>query len=257
MNNNYITSKKFNNPHISLGFFTRQGGSSFKNLSSLNCSYNNGDQRAFVKKNIMEAQRELSLSKKKIKFINQIHSSKTIVINQNNYSNIFEADGIITQDKDICIAVLTADCCPIFLFDDENSFISCLHAGWKGVYCNIIKNALDQIIKIQPNLNKIKAIIGPCLNVDNFEINEDFKEKFTKINSNYEKYFIQNFEKNKKFFDMRSLIKMQLIERKVKNIDNIDLDTYDNENLFYSHRRSTHLNQLPTGRMINIIGFNT
>ena len=138
-----------------------------------------------------------------------------------------------------------------------NSFISCLHAGWKGVYCNIIKNALDQIIKIQPNLNKIKAIIGPCLNVDNFEINEDFKEKFTKINSNYEKYFIQNFEKNKKFFDMRSLIKMQLIESKVNNIDNIDLDTYDNKNLFYSHRRSTHLNQLPTGRMINIIGFNT
>jgi YfiH family protein len=257
MSNNYITSKRFNNHNLSFGFFTRQGGSSLKNLSSLNCSYNNGDHEIFVKNNIMQAQKELFLDKKKIKFLNQIHSNKTIIINQNNYSDRFEADGMITQDKNICIAILTADCCPIFLFDDENSFISCLHAGWKGVYYNIIKNALDQIIKIQPNLNKVRAIIGPCLNVDNFEISEDFKEKFIKVNPNYKNYFIQNLETNKKFFNMRSLIKLQLMESEVKNIDNINIDTYDNESLFYSHRRSTHLNQLPTGRMINIIGFNT
>ena len=39
-------------------------------------------------------------------------------------------------------------------------------------------------------------------------------------------------------------------------IDDVDIDTYENKDLFFSHRRSAHLNQLPTGRMINIIGFN-
>ena len=39
-------------------------------------------------------------------------------------------------------------------------------------------------------------------------------------------------------------------------IENIELDTYSNEELFFSHRRSSHNDKLPTGRMINIIGFN-
>ena len=55
---------------------------------------------------------------------------------------------------------------------------------------------------------------------------------------------------------MRVLIKHQFLINDVHNIENINKDTYDNEQLFYSHRRSTHLKQSQTGRMINIIGFN-
>ena len=256
MKQHYIKSKKFIHSHISLGFFTRQGGCSVKNFSSLNCSYNSGDNTASVKKNIFISQTELSMDRKKLKLINQIHSNKTIVINKHNYLDKFEADGMITQDKDINIAVLTADCCPIFIFDDENKFICCLHVGWKGAYYNIIKNTIDQIIKIQPNLNKIKAIIGPCLNKKNFEVSNDFKSNFIKINSNYKDFFNNHNNNNKVLFDMRNLIQFQLICNRIINIEDLDIDTYSNENLFFSHRRSTHLNQLPTGRMVNIIGFN-
>ena len=256
MKKNHITSKKFNSSKISFGFFTRRGGFSSKNFSSLNCSYNAGDKNIAVKKNILQAQKELSLDKKRIKFVSQIHSNKSIIINKKNYINKFEVDGIITQDKNICIAILTADCCPIFLFDEENKFISCLHAGWKGVYSNLIKNALNYIIKIQPNINKIKAIIGPCLNKKNFEVSEDFKIHFIKVNSNYKNFFTSNNKNKKILFDMRNLIKFQLINNEINNIDDVNIDTYDNENLFFSHRRSKHLNQLTTGRMINIIGFN-
>ena len=55
---------------------------------------------------------------------------------------------------------------------------------------------------------------------------------------------------------MRGLINFQLFEVGVFNIENIDIDTYSNSKLFFSHRRSTHEKKLPTGRMINIIGFN-
>ena len=37
--------------------------------------------------------------------------------------------------------------------------------------------------------------------------------------------------------------------------DLIDIDTYTNKNLFFSHRRSFQQKKLPTGRMINIIAF--
>ena len=54
---------------------------------------------------------------------------------------------------------------------------------------------------------------------------------------------------------MQGLIKFQLIKNNINNIANIELDTYSNKELFFSHRRSTHDQKLPTGRMINIIGF--
>ena len=255
MKKNYYTSKKKFNNEVSFGFFTRQGGFSFKNFSSLNCSFNSGDKDILIEKNILKAQKILSLANKKIKFVDQIHSNKTVIVDKNNYLKKFEADAIITQDKEICIAILTADCCPIFLFDDESKFVSCIHAGWKGVYSNIIKNNLNHIIKIQPDFNKIKAIIGPCLNKQNFQVSLDFKINFIKKNSEYSKYFTSS--KNEKYlFDMRSLIKYQISNNGIKNIDNININTYQNRDMFFSHRRSTHLNQLPTGRMINIIGFN-
>ena len=254
MNNNFIKSKKFINSKISFGFFTRQGGLSLNNFSSLNCSYNSGDINTKVKDNIMIAQKKLSLDKSRLKFVSQIHSNKTVIINSDNYLKSFEADGMITENKNISIAILTADCCPIFLFDDENKFICCLHAGWKGVFSNIIHNSINLIINIQPNKSKIKAIIGPCLNQKNFEVNDDFKKKFIKMNKDYENYFSKN-NSCMNFFNMRGIIKSQLLNNKIHNIDDIDIDTYDNEDLFYSHRRSTHNKRLPAGRMVNIIGF--
>ena len=254
MSNNFIKSKKFTNSNISFGFFTRQGGLSLSNFFSLNCSYNSGDINTKVKNNIILAQKALSLDKNKLKFVSQIHSNKTVIINDDNYLKSFEADGIITENKDISIAVLTADCCPIFLFDDENKFICCLHAGWKGVFSNIIHNSVNLITNIQPNKNKIKAIIGPCLNQKNFEVSDDFKKKFIDMNEKYVNYFSKN-SGSKNFFDMRGIINSQLLNNKINNIDNIDIDTYDNEDLFYSHRRSTHNKRLPSGRMVNIIGF--
>ena len=253
---NYYTTSTFANPKIAYGFFTRKDGFSFNNFFSLNCSYSSGDQNIAVKKNIEQAQKKLQLEKKKIKIMNQIHSNEVIMINDKNFVKKFEADGIITQDKDISIAVLTADCCPIFLFDEEASFISCLHAGWKGCYVNIIENALKKIKLIQPITKKINAIIGPCLNKINFEVNKDLKEKIIKEEFMYKNFFIDKEQNNKYLFDMRGLIKFQLLKNGIKNVENIDLDTYSNEELFFSHRRSSHNDKLPTGRMINIIGFN-
>ena len=54
---------------------------------------------------------------------------------------------------------------------------------------------------------------------------------------------------------MRGLIQFQLKEMKIHNIHNVDIDTYSNEDIFFSHRRAKHKNLLPTGRMINIISF--
>ena len=90
---------------------------------------------------------------------------------------------------------------------------------------------------------------------NNFEVDSKFRSKFVLKDKKYEKFFFKKDKKDKFLFDMKSLIKYQILENDINNIENINLDTYDNKKLFFSHRRSTHLKENLTGRMINIIGF--
>ena len=160
MKTNYYIHKKLNISNIGYGFFTKNGGWTTDSFSTLNCNHNSDNDQNIVHKNINMAKKNLGLDKSNLKFISQTHSNQVAIIDKNNFSTSVEADGSITQDKDISLAVLTADCCPIFIYDSDINFICCLHAGWKGCLLNIVGSALKQIQTMQSNVNKIFAIIG-------------------------------------------------------------------------------------------------
>jgi len=76
----FITSNRFANSKISVGFFTRLAGFSNNHFTSLNCSLSSGDKKNIVKKNIIKAKQLIDPKNKKLKMINQIHSKKVILI---------------------------------------------------------------------------------------------------------------------------------------------------------------------------------
>jgi len=125
---NYFTHAKIKS-YVKVGFFTRNGGVSKKENYSLNCSLNSKDTKVNVKKNIDICLKNLNI-KKKIKFISQIHSNKIVEINKKNIGNKYSGDGLITSNKQIALGVLTADCCPIFIFDkNKNIFALFIQVG--------------------------------------------------------------------------------------------------------------------------------
>tara|TARA_Y100000768_G_scaffold373727_1_gene342672 strand:+ start:282 stop:1049 length:768 start_codon:yes stop_codon:yes gene_type:complete len=251
MKKNYFSLKKFNHK-VNIGFFTSRGGVSKGNYKSLNCSLSSKDKVKNVKKNISIAIKKLGIENKKLKLINQTHSNKIFLIDSKNYMDEFYGDGLITKEKNIALAILTADCVPIFVFDIENSIVCCLHSGWKGSLLNIVAKSVKRL-----KLNKIKpfntvAIVGPCLEFSKFEVDKNFKNKFVKKNNSYLKFFKYK-NKVKDTFNLRGLINFQLKNEGIKKIYNINVGTYKNSEYFFSHRRSTHQNEINTGRMINII----
>jgi len=247
---NEIISKKIN-----YGFFSKNYGYSKNNFFSLNCSLSSDDNEFIVKKNIEKAKKNLGFENKKIKFLKQIHSSNVSFINEKNFNQITEADGSITTNKDIVLAILTADCAPLLIFDIDNKFICALHAGWRGCLKNIVKETAKKIKGMKLRVNKLIAILGPCLAKKNFEVNSDIRNLFINKDTIYDNFFSKIPNKNKYLFDMRNLIEYQLKESLECNVLHINLDTYANNDIFFSHRYSTQNESLPTGRMINIIGF--
>lgn len=249
---NFFSIKSTNNDKIKHGFFTRLNGFSKKQFKSLNCSLSNGDERKIVLKNRELALKKLKLEKKKLILINQTHSSKVIRVNKNNLNKKNNADGMITSLEDVVLGILTADCAPIFIYDNKKKFICCLHSGWKGALNNISKNAIKLFDKYNIKNTDLVAIIGPCIGAKNYEVSKTFERKFIKKNLEYSKFFRRK-NKTKSFFNLRGIIKYQLKQLGLKKIHNVGLDTYNNKSLFFSHRRSTHKGETSSGRLINII----
>jgi YfiH family protein len=94
--------------------------------------------------------------------VKQFHSNKFIYLDKN--SNIknrsIAADAIVTEKKGMPIAVLTADCVPILIYDDQREMIAAIHAGWRGAYKGIVQKVIQFMLKKGCKPKNIVAAIG-------------------------------------------------------------------------------------------------
>ena len=252
-----IYSKKLlRQKKITHGFFNRNGGRSKGIYKSLNCGLGSNDKKNIIKENLKIVKNKISKKSKDIFLVHQTHSNKFIFINKNFRFNKrkIKADAIITNQERLPIAVLTADCVPILLYDNKKNMIAAIHAGWKGAFKNIIKNVVNFMIKKGCKKNNSFAAIGPCIGRSSYNVKENFRRKFLKKNENNKIYF-RNV-KNTIYFDLPNYIKSQLKFNKITNIDMKNIDTFVKKNNFFSARRSLKLKHDDYGRNISIIMIN-
>jgi len=170
-----------------------------------------------------------------------------------NYN--FEGDALITNKKEFPIAILTADCAPILIYDEKEKMIAAIHAGWKGAFKGIIKRTLNFMIKEGCTPKNITAVIGPCISVKNYEVKKDFIKKLIKKDGKNKKFFKKI--QNKDFFNLKKFVHSQLKALNIKKIDIINKDTFNPKNSFFSARRSISRNENDYGRNISVIMINS
>ena len=241
---------------ISHGFFNRNGGKSEGIYKSLNCGPGSNDKKNKIKENLKIAKNKISKTSKKILLLQQIHSNKFVYIDKDFKSNKkkLKADAMITNQKRLPIAILTADCIPILLYDDKKNIIAAIHVGWKGAFKGIIKKVISFMLTKGCKSDSITAAIGPCIGQNNYNVKKDFKKKFLKKDKK-NKFFFKK-KKNILYFDLPNFVKSQLKSNKITNIDTINIDTFDKKNNFFSARRSLILKHADYGRNISIIMIN-
>ena len=237
------------------GFFNSFGGKSKNIYKSLNCGPGSKDLSSNVKKNLKIVKKKINKSSKKIFLLHQVHSNKFIYIDDKyKLKTKPKVDAVITNQRNLPIAVLTADCVPILICDNKKNIIAAIHAGWKGAYKGIINKVIKYMIKKGCNVKNITAVIGPAISVKNYEIKNDFKKKFLKKDKNNKKFF--KTRTNKLYFDLTKYIRSLLLENKIENIEKINIDTFDINNKFFSARRALRLKHNDYGRNISIIMLN-
>jgi YfiH family protein len=249
MQNIFIESSLLKSIGVKHGFFTRNGGRSSDKFHSLNCKLNCSDEIENVKHNLAIAAKCLNADLENLTLLRQVHSNKLI---KANYTiNKTEGDAIYTSKKGSVIGVITADCVPILVWDNENKIAIAIHAGWRGALGGIIENAINEIKKI--GKCQLYAAIGPCIRQNNYEVDEIFYELFLEETNLNQKYFKDSANNNKFLFDLPGYCYEKLIKSGVHRIDNLGIDTYSEESKFFSCRRALHKEEKHFGCQLSII----
>tara|TARA_Y100000741_G_scaffold7601_1_gene6418 strand:+ start:1289 stop:2047 length:759 start_codon:yes stop_codon:yes gene_type:complete len=251
-----IKSKKLSKiKNLKHGFFNKNGGKSKNIYKSLNCGPGSKDKTSLIKKNLEIVKKKIDNKAKNIFLIHQLHSNKFIFIDENYKTKIRpRADAVITNQKNLPIAVLTADCVPILICDDKKKIVAAIHAGWKGAYKGIIGKVIKFMIQKGCKEKNITAVIGPSISVENYEVKDDFRKKLIEKDKKNIKYF--KIKDKKLYFDLNKYVHSLLLISKIKNIETLKIDTFNIKNKFFSARRALALNHNDYGRNISIIMLN-
>ena len=243
--------KKFSN--IKHCFFSRKNGFSKGLYESLNCGLGSNDEKENVLKNLEFISGKIGGKNNLPITLNQKHTDQVIHFKEEqSIKDKLTGDAIVSEMKNISIGILTADCAPILFYDPKKNIIGCAHSGWKGALKGIITNTIKKFNEINSRNDDLIAVIGPCIDKKNYEVEDDLLEKFiTKDKKN--EIFFEKINHKKYTFDLRGFINKEITSLGIKNIDNIDIDTFSKKELFYSYRRSRLNNERDYGRCISVI----
>lgn len=117
----------------------------------------------------------------------QVHGNAVVVVNGSHRGRgasqsrnaIQETDALVTGQTGLPIAVLTADCLPVFLADPHRRAVAIVHAGWRGLHQKIITKAVGVLAKefsVFPE--ELCAALGPAIRSCCYEVGEEFKGHF-------------------------------------------------------------------------------
>jgi len=231
---------------------TRVGGCSTNNYSSLNLGFNSGDLPENVVENRIRLCGALEINPDRLIFPKQTHTAtaKTITTGffymnkevKKHFLN--ETDAVITNLQGVCIAVKTADCVPVLLFDPKRKVVAAVHAGWRGTVQNIVFVTIQKMIKeFGTDPLDLIAGIGPSISSEVYEVGEEVWKQFES-----EFYLASNPEKaDKKLLNLWSANYQQLIKAGVpaEQIEVARTCTFSDPDRFFSARRDG----IKTGRM--------
>lgn len=187
--------------------------------------------------------------------LRQTHSTKVIVINQRELKfaitnpEATEGDGLITQLKNVCLMIKTADCLPIIIYDPKNQAVALVHAGWEGVVGKIFYQAIILMNKkYNTKICDLLVGIGPsicqnCYTIKAGEIYQQLPEW-------------KRFLKKKREIVFPDLVgftvdALKKIGINGKNIEIADICTKENKE-FFSHRLSPE-ERKPEARFATIV----
>lgn len=215
-----------------------------ENLSGFNLALHVNDDAQRVQQHRMLLLNELSaFGVDKITWMTQTHSSICHTINEQIPFIALEGDGLVTQRAGHALMMMTADCLPIVLGNNEGTEVANLHAGWRGLANGIVENTVTEM-KSQPTWAWLGAAISqPC-----FEVGAEVKAIFCEKYPELAVAFISGQIEGKYQADLYAIARFILNSLGVETVLGGDQCSYQQDQDYFSYRRDAK-----TGRMATFV----
>ena len=234
------------------GFFTREGGGSSGVYAGLNTGLGSNDDRETVLANRRTVAERLKADTLVTPY--QHHSADVTVVEKPwHYDAPPKADAVVTQERNLAIAINTADCTPVLFADDDGKVIGAAHAGWKGAVGGVLEATVERMEELGAERAKIRVAVGPTISFRNYEVGPEFHARFVDEDAGSAVFFAPSMRTDHYMFDLPGFVGKRLRKLKLASVDDLALCTYADEDRFYSYRRMTHRKEPDYGRQMSAI----
>jgi YfiH family protein len=243
---------------IAAGFFGRRGGVSSGIYDSLNCGPGSGDDLDAVFENRRRAGEVLGGKCDGLKTLYQVHSATCVRVGDPSMdTRMIEADALVTSLPGVTLGVLTADCGPVLFYAEGRNgpVVGAAHAGWGGAVKGVLEETIKAIREEGAELSSIRAALGPCIGPDSYEVSQGFEKPFLEEDPTSCCFFGPAGVPDKFRFDLPSYIQFRLLRAGLSpsNVSLSGIDTYEDQQGYFSFRRATHAGEKVYGRQISAI----
>ncbi|WP_369023370.1 peptidoglycan editing factor PgeF [Nocardia cyriacigeorgica] len=222
---------------------TRVGGFSAAPYDSFNLGDHVGDDPQAVRRNRERLAETIGLPSQRLVWMEQIHSRNVEIVDGPRTEPVPATDALVTTVPGVALVVVTADCVPILLSDDEAGVIAAVHAGRIGARIGIVPRVLDAMVSVGARVDRIGAFLGPAASGRQYEVPAEMR-------ADVERHLpgsATTTERGTPGLDLRAGLRRQLTTAGVGAVAVDPRCTIEDKTLF-SHRRGA-----PTGRLGGVI----
>lgn len=253
-----VQALKAGNIKTAHGFFTRVGGISKGIYGSLNCAWGSKDNLSDVMTNRALVVQALGPDVSDLLSASQVHSNRVKVVDKVwTRERSPDVDALVTKLPNVALGILTADCAPVLFHDAKNNVIGAAHAGWKGAFGGVLENTVKEMEVLGAERAEITAAVGPCIHQASYEVDGNFRQTFLNHDPAFETYFTDSVKDGHYQFDLPGFVKSKLDGLGLASVEGSCVDTYVDEDRFFSYRRTTHRSESDYGRQISVVVLET
>jgi len=153
-------------------------------------------------------------------------------------------DALVTDQPGVTVAVRTADCVPVLVYDRRRRAVAAIHAGWRGALAGIVPRTIDLMgSRFRTVASELRVSIGPSAGPCCYEVDEAVLAPLRSGASDWQAV-VRDDRGTKARLDLRELVRRQLAQHGVRPeyVTTINLCTICHADLFYSYRREGHVN---------------
>lgn len=246
-----ITSPLLDVGGVRHAFFTREGGVSTGIYAGLNVGLGSNDDHQAVRENRRRTAAHFGATA--IVTAYQIHSAIAFTADGPWPDSPPQADAVVSAAPGVVCGALAADCAPVLICDPQGRVVAAAHAGWKGALTGVVEAAVDRMVQLGADRNRLHAAVGPCIGPGSYEVGVEFLERFTQANPNYARFFMPGASDDKRMFDLPGFVLGRLKAAGVETCEWVGRDTCAEPDLFFSNRRALKLDEPDYGRLLSAI----